>query len=125
MAPVRQTRQRQALRDTFEHADRPLSAAEALEAAQDEVPTLGIATAYRAINQLVDEGVLKPVELPGEPTRYELPDKPHHHHFHCRACGQVFCVPVKCAKLDAAVPGGYVIESHEVILYGTCPDCSK
>ena len=121
---IRKTRQRQAVRSVFERAERPLSAAEALAEAQQEVPSLGIATAYRAINQLLDEGELDTVELPGEPARYEVPDKPHHHHFHCNGCGQVFCVPVKCARLDATVPGGYTIESHEVILYGTCPACS-
>ena len=124
MPASRNTKQRQAVRGAFERADRPLSAAEALDAAQHEVPTLGIATAYRAINQLVDEGELDTVELPGEPARYELPDKPHHHHFHCQTCGQVFCVPVKCSKLDATVPDGFTIQSHEVIFYGICPGCS-
>jgi Fur family ferric uptake transcriptional regulator len=120
----RSTRQRRALSEVFSHVGRPLSAQEAYEQARELVPSLGIATAYRAINQLVDEGRLESVELPGQPMRYELPDQPHHHHFHCRGCGQVFCVPVKCSKLDAVMPEGFAVEQHEVIFYGQCPTCS-
>ena len=61
----RNTRQKQAIRDAFIEADRPLSPEEALAAAQRLYATLGIATVYRNIKSLLAEGWLEPVSLPG------------------------------------------------------------
>src|SRR5690606_18565847 len=52
----RDTAQRRALRAAFERADRPLSPAELLAAAQSDVPGLGLATVYRTVRALLDEG---------------------------------------------------------------------
>ena len=86
----RQTRQKQAIREAFEAADRPLAPEEALTSAQGSVPRISLATVYRNINALVDDKWLVRVDLPGFPSRYEVAGKKHHHHFHCRQCGKVF-----------------------------------
>ena len=67
----RATRQRNAIRSAVESADRPLSPAELYHAARTRLPRIGIATVYRAIRDLVEAGWLRPVEVPGEPARYE------------------------------------------------------
>lgn len=120
----RKTSQRQAIRDVLEGAQRPLSVPEILDAARIAVPTLGSATVYRAVNDLVGEGFLKPVELPGQPARYELASLDHHHHFQCRSCHRAFDVPGCPGEIGAMAPPGFEVESHEIILYGRCPDCS-
>lgn len=119
----RNTRQRSAIRRAFETTDRPLSPAEVLEAAQDEVPGLGIATVYRAIRDLQAAGWLTPVEIPGEPARYERAHLGHHHHFHCRTCNRVFEVHGCPANLSRLAPSGFEVESHDVVLYGRCDRC--
>ncbi|MEI2719116.1 MAG: transcriptional repressor [Gemmatimonadales bacterium] len=120
----RNTRQRGAIRRAFQRADRPLSTTEVLELARAEVGRLGIATIYRNIRAMLDEGWLVTVELPGEVPRYELHGKPHHHHFHCRRCDRVFEVPGCVATLPAMVPEGFALETHEIVLYGRCPECA-
>lgn len=122
---IRNTRQRRAIREVFEEAMRPLSPEEVCKAAQDKVDGLGIATVYRTIRTLMDEEWLVPVELPGEAARYEVSGKEHHHHFHCRACGKVFEVFGCLGGYTNLVPEGFQLESHEVILYGSCSDCRK
>jgi Fur family ferric uptake transcriptional regulator len=119
---VRQTRQRQAIRRVFEDAQRPLGANEVLEAAGAHAPGLGIATVYRALKRLVEEGFLDSVELPGEAPRYEPAGKQHHDHFRCRRCARVFEVEcsVRLPKLR-----GFVVEDHEVVLAGLCPQCAS
>ena len=42
---------------------------------------LGIATVYRNIRSLTEEGELSEVKLPGENPRFELAGHQHHHHF--------------------------------------------
>ncbi|MCC6751681.1 MAG: transcriptional repressor [Deltaproteobacteria bacterium] len=120
---LRSTTQRTAIRRSLYQADRPLSPEEVREAAQHEAPNLGLATVYRTLKGLVAEGWLVPVELPSQPTRYEVAGKHHHHHFHCRACGQVFEVPGCPRDLSTLTPPGFRLEAHEVILYGRCPPC--
>ena len=119
----RKTRQRTAIRRAFEDADRPLSPGEVLEAAQLTVPRLGIATVYRAVRDLLEEGFLSTVELPGEPPRYEMAHLEHHHHLQCRACQKVFEVHGCPPELGELAPSGFEVESHEVVLYGRCSHC--
>lgn len=118
------TQQRQAIRTAIQDADRPLSPTEVLEAAQEEAPTLGIATVYRNLRTLMEDGWLRPVGLPGNPDRYEIAGKDHHHHFHCRSCDRLFDVDDCPGDLDHICPPGFALDDHEIILYGHCSDCS-
>jgi Fur family ferric uptake transcriptional regulator len=63
------------------------------------------------------------VEIPGQPTLYELAAKPHHHHFLCRTCGRVFEVEGCVGHFQQLTPKGFELEGHEVILRGRCLDC--
>ncbi|HSK09635.1 MAG TPA: transcriptional repressor [Vicinamibacterales bacterium] len=119
----RDTSQRRAIREALEAADRPLSAAEILADARTLAPGLGIATVYRAVKRMKEEGALRQVDLPGDAPRYEPSGKGHHHHFHCRVCQRVFEVEACPAGLQQLAPPGFAIETHEVILYGRCPSC--
>ncbi len=122
---IRTTRQRTAIRDVFEKANRPLGAPEVLESAKSNVKGLGIATVYRTIKGLLDEGWLVPVDVPGEPPRYELSGKEHHHHFHCKQCGRVFEVEGCVENLKRLLPPGFRITGHEVFLFGHCAQCER
>lgn len=121
----RTTRQREAILHAFRASGRPLSPSEALGLARRQVESVGQATVYRTVRLLVEEGVLSPVSLPGEPPRYELKKKAdtHHHHFHCDACDRVYDI-AGCPKgLEHMVPDGFTLRSHEIVLYGTCEHC--
>jgi Fur family transcriptional regulator, ferric uptake regulator len=120
---ARNTAQRRAIRQALVDADRPLSPREVLDAAQQEVTGLGIATVYRNLKALVDDGWLAPVELPGEPPRYEVAGKSHHHHFVCRGCDRVYELSGCPGDLASLVPPGFRLDSHEVVLYGRCSTC--
>jgi Fur family ferric uptake transcriptional regulator len=123
---ARKTRQRQAISDVFEGSTRPLSPREVLAAARKQIPQLGMATVYRAINKLLAEGWLKSVDLPGEAPRYELSGREHHHFFHCTDCGKAFEIECMGNKhFEAVNPEGFLLERHEVILYGKCRDCNR
>lgn len=120
----RSTRQRTAIRDTLAEAGRPLLPQEILTFAHAQVPGLGIATVYRNLKALVEEGVLQPVDLPGQSTRYELAHRAHHHHFQCKACQRVFDIHACPGDLSSLAPAGFVVDAHEINLYGLCRDCA-
>lgn len=120
----RNTRQRQAIKSVIERADRPLSPQEIHEAAAREAEGLGLATVYRTIKGLVEAGELTPVDVPGEPPRYEPGGKDHHHHFHCTRCGRVFEVEDCPGRLRDLAPPGFRVEGHHLTLYGVCAECA-
>jgi Fur family ferric uptake transcriptional regulator len=119
----RNTLQKTAIREAIAQAGRPLLAQEILGAAQVLAPRLSIATVYRNLKSLVDEGMLRSVLLPGENPRYEPADSGHHHHFQCRQCERVFEVDACPGNLASLAPSGFTVEDHELTLYGRCRDC--
>jgi Fur family ferric uptake transcriptional regulator len=124
-ASNRKTKQRDALVSVLERAERPLSVAELLEAASKRIEGLGVATVYRAVAALLDDGRIDAVEIPGEPTRYERSDKGHHHHFQCEKCDRVFDIAGCLDNLRKLVPPKFRVKEHSVMLYGVCATCSR
>jgi len=120
----RNTRQRSAIREAIARAERPLLPQEVLDAAQADVPGLGIATVYRNIRSLTEEGELSEVKLPGENPRFEIAGHQHHHHFQCRHCQRVFDVHACPGDLSRLAPQGFTVENHDLTLYGRCKDCA-
>jgi Fur family ferric uptake transcriptional regulator len=122
---IRKTRQRDALRDVLERADRPLSVEELLEAASRRVEGLGVATVYRTIGALLEEGEIEAVEIPGEPARYERSDKGHHHHFACEKCERIFDLAGCFENVRKLAPPKFRVKEHAVTLYGLCAACAR
>ena len=121
---TRNTRQKEAIRAAFTGANRPLSHDEALTLAQEQVDGLSIATLYRNINLLLEEGWLAPVDLPGATTRYEVAGKGHHHHFQCNRCGKLFELEGCSVGFKPSVPNGFRTTGHELFVYGFCDACN-
>jgi Fur family transcriptional regulator, ferric uptake regulator len=122
----RQTRQRDSIYRVIQDAQGPLTVPEILERAQRELPGLGVATVYRTLNLLQDADQVRTVILPSGETRYELSSLGHHHHFQCRVCEEVYdldACPVSLPDLGS-LGEGFVVEAHELTLYGLCPECS-
>ena len=125
MATTRNTKQRTLIREVLEDAGRPLSASEVAKLARKKSKNIGTATVYRAINKLLEDGFLVPVEIPAEPSRYEVSGLHHHHHFYCRKCKKVFDVEGCPSDFSAFTPKGFTLDAHEVILYGRCAECGQ
>lgn len=138
----RLTRQRNAVFSAFSDAGRVLTAPEILSHAREIVPEISLSTVYRQVALLLTDGEIAKVELPGEPSRYEVACKPeaqghshhdgkgaahehHHHYFHCSNCGQVFLLHACPGPMDDLAPEGFQVQSHEVTLHGLCAPCVK
>ena len=122
---MRRTKQRETILDEIRSSDGPLSVGEIHARAGELVPGLGIATVYRTIKALREEGEISVVELPGEEPRYESVGLGHHHHFRCLSCEQTFdldACPVGIPR-GTTLPGGYTVEDHSLTLYGRCSAC--
>ncbi|MCB1135762.1 MAG: transcriptional repressor [Chlamydiia bacterium] len=120
----RSTPQKRLIKDIFLKSKRPLSVAEALSVAREHLPKMGQATVYRIIKDFVEADFLRSVDLPGDCTRYERCQRPHHHFFHCQLCEKVYEVPGCAHGIKDLVPMGFIAEAHELVFYGRCRDCA-
>ena len=120
------TRQRELISRLLREAEGPLNVPELHRRALGELPRLGVATVYRTLKLLQEQGAAHTVTLDGE-NLYEASGRGHHHHFSCRVCQRVFTLNTCPVALPSGTvyPGGFVVEAHEVTLYGMCPECAK
>jgi Fur family transcriptional regulator, ferric uptake regulator len=91
---------------------------------------IGIASVYRALEQLSGDGHLQRVETGSGTTRFE-PLYPggahHHHHLVCERCGKIEAfaddeLERALGRLERRT--GYAVKGHDVVLHGACPDCA-
>ncbi len=117
------TRQKEAIWDVIQESPSPLTAALICEKASKKVAGLGIATVYRTLKQLVEEGQVRHIEFSGVPPHYESSAKHHHHFFLCEQCKRVFDVMGCLRGIPHLLPKGYHMKRHEIVLYGNCANC--
>jgi Fur family ferric uptake transcriptional regulator len=123
----RRTSQRDAIHRVIRESQGPLTVDEIHARAKRSAKGLGIATVYRTVKLLLDADEIAAVTLPDGQTRYEAADLGHHHHFRCRGCGKVYdfdVCPLTLTGADA-LPQGFIVDGHELTLFGTCPSCGK
>ena len=127
----RNTRQRSAIRDAIAQADRPLLPQEVLEAAQHDVPGLGIATVYRNLVTLAEQGFASRTDLGDHVWRFELLDEgghegPRHAHYVCTDCGEVSCMKeVEVEMVSPATRPGAPGKVSEILFKGVCDKCDN
>ena len=119
----RRTRQKDVIQSLFSEASQPMTAAQLFERAQDVFPGIGQATVYRQIQQALDSGLIRQLELPGRSAHYELSGLAHRHFFICRQCQVMLPLEGCPGRLMELAPKGCLVSSHEVLLYGLCPAC--
>jgi Fe2+ or Zn2+ uptake regulation protein len=82
---------------------------------------------YDVLRALTIAGLVRRIQPPGSPARYEARIGDNHHHVVCRACGviaDVDCAVGDAPCLTASDDNGFVIDEAEVTYWGLCPDCS-
>jgi Fur family transcriptional regulator, stress-responsive regulator len=125
-AGLRVTAVRAALLETVRNGDH--LGAEAIAAGvRDRVGHVSLQAVYDALHALTAAGLVRRLEPPGSPARYEGRVGDNHHHVACRSCGvvaDVDCAVGEAPCLTASDDHGYAIDEAEVIYWGLCPGCS-
>jgi Fe2+ or Zn2+ uptake regulation protein len=87
---------------------------------------IGRATIFRALDLLLELGILERLDLPSGEHAYVRCEPIHHHHVVCSGCGRA--TEIDDAGLRAVVDTiadrtGYEIDRHRLELFGRCPSC--
>lgn len=128
MTPGRHTAQRGAILTELERAREPLTAQELHRRLTDHGCVVGLATVYRNLGRLAEEGIADTLATEAGEHAFLLCGQGHHHHLRCRRCGRVEEIR-DCALDDwtrsVARRHGYSDVEHVAELLGTCPACAR
>ena len=125
-AGLRVTAARVALLETVRDGDH--LGVEAIAAGvRERVGHVSLQAVYDALHALTAVGLVRRIEPPGSPARFEGRLGDNHHHLVCRSCGvvaDVDCAVGEAPCLTASDDHGFSIDEAEVIYRGLCPRCS-
>jgi len=108
--------------------DRHLSAEDVYRALINENVEIGLATVYRVLTQFEQAGILARSQFDGGKAVFELNDGDHHDHMICTNCGKVIEFSdneIEKRQQKIAREHGLTLESHHMVLYGTCQECTR
>ena len=92
-----------------------------------KAPEISLATVYRNLNLLAENGVIKKIEGLDNAAHF---DHNMHQHYHllCTECQQVFDIPADVLPMidkNVAQKTGMMIESYDISFRGICPKCQN
>lgn len=117
---------RRILQAVLERDDHP-TAHQVYESVKQRIPELSRTTVYRALDTLVELGVIRRVDHPESNARFDGNVQQHHHAI-CRGCHKL--LDIEDAALDElpaprAGLRGFEIEGHTVQFFGLCAECKR
>ncbi|MGY1846055.1 MULTISPECIES: Fur family transcriptional regulator [unclassified Blastococcus] len=124
----RPSRQRSAVLALLEELDGFRSAQDLHALLRERGDSVGLATVYRALQALVDDGQLDVLRSPDGEAAYRRCSPSHHHHLVCRSCGMTVEVadpPVERWAARIAAEHGFADVQHDLEVFGTCADCAS
>ena len=122
---LKQTRQRDAILDTFIRAPGHVTSEDLYERVRGEHPEIGAATVYRTLKLFVEAGLANAHHFRDGVTLYEHEGR-HHDHLICLGCGEIVEFRnqvIEDGLVDVAKQQGYRLTQHRLHLYGYCPSC--
>ena len=123
----RNTRQRNAVLTLLEELDDFRSAQDLHAMLRARGDSVGLATVYRTLQALVDDGQVDLLRSGDGEAVYRRCSPVHHHHLVCRSCGRTVEVadpPVERWAAKIAAEHGFADVQHQLEVFGTCGACS-
>lgn len=123
----RNTKQREEVWQVLERSSGFVSAKDLHHELHRGGSSIGLATVYRTLNALADEGTVDALALEGE-NLYRACSPGHHHHLICRDCGvtqEIEAHAVEDWAKQIALEHGYAEPQHIVDIFGTCKACQS
>jgi Fur family ferric uptake transcriptional regulator len=124
------TKQRELILQTLYENEGHFSPEEILSLIREKMPNIkiGIATIYRTLALLEEQGLAYSISLGKEGKKYELGLKTHHDHLVCIGCGKIiefFDEVIEARQEEVAKRFNFLMQEHIMQLRGLCSECQK
>jgi Fur family ferric uptake transcriptional regulator len=120
------TPQREMIADVIAHSGQHMTAEEVFEEVRARTRAINIATVYRTLDLLVEEGLASRADLGGDRVVYATALHGPHVHLVCRHCGRVIDADVApfeplLGRIRARY--GFACSPQHFAIYGVCAEC--
>ena len=119
---MRMTKQKKLIMDIVNESYDHLDANGVYMNAMRIIPNISLATVYRNLNNLVNEGKIIRITH-GNVDRYDA-KRGRHDHFFCNKCGNIFDIYEDIVIPDGTYKMGKILE-YEINFTGICRECIK
>ncbi len=92
---------------------------------KEKDPKISLATLYRNLNQLTENGIIKKIDGLENSSHYDH-NTHNHYHFICKKCNRVYDIKSEVApdlinKTEELTD--FLIENHDIVFSGICKEC--
>ncbi len=120
---IHYTNQRADILKVFKASDKPLT----VQVLYDALDGIDLSTIYRTLELFENKDLIRKTELK-EPLSniYEYKKDAHSHHLICVICKEILLIdecPLSDYEKTIMKNTGYLINDHQLNLYGICPAC--
>lgn len=94
---------------------------------KQENSSISLATLYRNLNQLVENGIIKKIDGLESSSHYDH-NTHEHYHFICDDCKKVYDISADVAPdmvKKAQEETGFTINGYDIVFHGICKDCQN
>ncbi|MGD2158400.1 MAG: Fur family transcriptional regulator [Anaerolineales bacterium] len=120
------TPQREMIIEAAAHSGRHMTAEEIFAAVRERTQTINLATIYRTLDMLVEEGLVTRNNLGGEKSFYATELHGPHTHLVCRGCDQILDADYELlAPLNEQLQQkyGFLADLEHLSIPGVCREC--
>ena len=121
------SKQREIILDTLKNNVVHPTAEYIYEILKKEDSKISLATLYRNLNQLAENGIIKKIDGLESSSHYDH-NTHAHYHFICDNCKKVFDVSCGIApNIEKKIEDetGFIVSSHDIIIHGICKNCKN
>lgn len=120
------SKQRELIIDALRKTDTHPTAESVYRALKGDYPKLSLATVYRNLNQLCENGAIKKLNIPDSPDRFDGNIEPHYH-LCCKMCKKVVDVKGTAGAWQSllAPNSGHQIDGCDIMFFGVCASCTS
>lgn len=126
MKQSRITRQKRVILDVLKVSTSHLTAEEVYRLAKKKMKAIGVATVYRNLEAMSEDGVIDTIYIAGSPKWYEMKKSGYHGHLFCEECGKLEDI-VSCflclTKNQIKNMGGFEAYEFRILVIGKCKSC--
>lgn len=126
---IKSTRQREAILMILKDSDTPITINQIRESLDTVGEYMDLSTIYRVLDVFEQKNIItKTVPLEPSQSVYDYKRHIHKHHLICTQCGTITIIegcPLGDYEGKVSRDSGYIIDRHQLELYGLCPECQK